>query len=71
MNIETVLSVEHYTDDLFWFRTTKSDAWQKKNFQPGEFTMIGKPKISTRAYSIATQKMIIWSLHIKVLMALP
>ena len=54
MNIETVLSVEHYTDDLFWFRTTKSDAWQKKNFQPGEFTMIGMPEDSlTRAYSIA------------------
>ena len=54
MNIETVLSVEHYTDDLFWFRTTKSDAWQKKNFQPREFTMIGMPEDSlTRAYSIA------------------
>ena len=54
MNIETVLSVEHYTDDLFWFRTTKSDAWQKKNFQPGEFTMIGMlDNDTTRAYSIA------------------
>lgn len=54
MNIEKVLGVEHYTDDLFWFRTTKSEAWQKKNFQPGEFTMIGMPNESlTRAYSIS------------------
>lgn len=54
MNKETVLDVEHYTDDLFWFRTTKSEIWDKKNFQPGEFTMIGMPEDSlTRAYSIA------------------
>lgn len=54
MNIEKVLDVEHYTDDLFWFRTTKSEVWNKKNFQPGEFTMIGMPDSSlTRAYSIA------------------
>ena len=54
MNKETVLSVEHYTDDLFWFRTTKSEIWDKKNFQPGEFTMIGMPEDSLiRAYSIA------------------
>ena len=54
MNIEKVLDVEHYTDDLFWFRTTKSDAWDKKNFQPGEVTMIGMPESNlTRAYSIA------------------
>ena len=32
MNKETVLDVEHYTDDLFWFRTTKSEIWDKKNF---------------------------------------
>ena len=54
MNIEKVLDVEHYTEDLFWFRTTKSEKWSKKNFQPGEFTMIGMPDSSlTRAYSIA------------------
>lgn len=55
MNLEKVMAIEHYTDDLFWFRTTKSDAWEKKNFQPGEFTMIGMgDKLSpTRAYSIA------------------
>ena len=26
MNLEKVMAIEHYTDDLFWFRTTKSDA---------------------------------------------
>ena len=54
MNEETVLEIEHYTDDLFWFKTTKGDLWNKKNFQPGEFTMIGMPSVDvTRAYSIA------------------
>ena len=53
-NFETVLEVEHYTDDLFWFKTTKSDAWDKKNFQAGEFTMIGMGDDDIqRAYSIA------------------
>ncbi len=54
MNEETVLEIEHYTDDLFWFKTTKDENWNKKNFQPGEFTMIGMPGVDvTRAYSIA------------------
>tara|TARA_B100000035_G_C21028810_1_gene567401 strand:+ start:76 stop:843 length:768 start_codon:yes stop_codon:yes gene_type:complete len=54
MNEETVLEIEHYTDDLFWFKTTKGENWNKKNFQPGEFTMIGMPGVDvTRAYSIA------------------
>lgn len=54
MNLETVLEVEHYTDNLFWFKTTKSDEWKDKNFQPGEFTMIGMgDEKLTRAYSIA------------------
>lgn len=54
MNEETVLEIEHYTDDLFWFKTTKGPEWEKKNFQPGEFTMIGMPSVDvTRAYSIA------------------
>ena len=54
MNEETVLEVKHFTDDLFWFKTTKSEAWNKRNFQPGEFTMIGLPDSDvTRAYSIA------------------
>ena len=54
MNEETVLEIKHFTDDLFWFKTTKSEAWDKRNFQPGEFTMIGMPDADvTRAYSIA------------------
>ena len=54
MNEEKVLEVIHYTDDLFWFKTTKGEMWNKKNFQPGEFTMIGMPSVDvTRAYSIA------------------
>ena len=32
MNEETVLEIEHYTDDLFWFKTTKGENWNKKNF---------------------------------------
>lgn len=53
-NIETVIEVKHFTDDLFWFKTTKSPAWTKKNFIPGEFTMIGLLDNDTqRAYSIA------------------
>lgn len=54
MNLETVLEVKHYTDNLFWFKTTKSEEWKEKNFQPGEFTMIGMgDEKLTRAYSIA------------------
>ena len=53
-NFETVLAVEHYTDDLFWFSTTKSEAWDKKNFTAGMFTMIGMGDDDVqRAYSIA------------------
>jgi len=53
LNLETVLEVKHYTDNLFWFKTTKSEAWNK-NFQPGEFCMIGMgDEKLTRAYSIA------------------
>lgn len=53
-NFETVLEIEHYTDDLFWFKTTKSEEWNKKNFQPGEFTMLGMIDDDLRrAYSIA------------------
>ena len=39
-NLETVTAVEHFTDDLFWFRTTKKGEW-KRPFRPGEFVMIG------------------------------
>jgi len=54
MNTETVLEVKHFTEDLFWFKTTKSEAWDKRNFVPGEFTMIGLLDNDTqRAYSIA------------------
>ena len=53
-NFENILEVEHYTDDLFWFKTTKSDMWNKRNFKPGEFTMIGMGDDDIqRAYSIA------------------
>ena len=53
MNEETVLEIEHYTDDLFWFKTTKGPEWEKKT-STGEFTMIGMPDADvTRAYSIA------------------
>lgn len=52
-NLETVLDIEHYTEDLFWFRTTKNGEW-KRNFMPGEFTMIGMGDDDiSRAYSIA------------------
>lgn len=54
MNLETVLEIKHFTDDLFWFKTTKSDAWTKRNFVAGEFTMIGlEDNDNDRAYSIA------------------
>jgi ferredoxin/flavodoxin---NADP+ reductase len=52
---ETVLSVEHYTDRLFRFRTTRPQSFR---FRTGEFVMIGlrkddgKPLL--RAYSIAS-----------------
>lgn len=51
---ETVLAVEHYTDRLFRFRTTRAPAFR---FRSGEFVMIGleisgKPLV--RAYSVAS-----------------
>jgi ferredoxin--NADP+ reductase len=51
---ETVLAVQHYTDRLFRFRTTRSPAFR---FRTGEFVMMGleidgKPLV--RAYSIAS-----------------
>jgi len=52
-NLETVEAVEHFTDDLFWFRTTKKGEWARP-FRPGEFVMIGMgDDNTTRAYSIA------------------
>ena len=52
---ETVLAVEHYTDRLFRFRTTRPQSFR---FRSGEFVMIGllkedgKPLL--RAYSVAS-----------------
>lgn len=52
---ETVLTVKHYTDRMFAFRTTRPSAFR---FRSGEFVMIGlngpngKPLL--RAYSIAS-----------------
>jgi ferredoxin/flavodoxin---NADP+ reductase len=53
-NQESVLSVHHWTDTLFSFRTTRSPTFRFRN---GEFTMIGlkvgeKPLL--RAYSVAS-----------------
>ncbi len=54
-NVERVLSVHHWTDELFSFKTTRDPAFRFKN---GHFTMIGleqedgKPLM--RAYSMAS-----------------
>lgn len=52
--VETVTSVEHYTDRLFRFRTTRPSSLR---FRSGEFVMIGLPvngKPLYRAYSVAS-----------------
>ena len=51
---ERVLSVHHWTDSLFSFRTTRDPSFR---FRSGEFTMIGIPidgKPVMRAYSVAS-----------------
>ena len=50
---ETVLSVKHYTDNLFKFRLSRPASFR---FRSGEFVMIGLPgeKPVWRAYSIAS-----------------
>ena len=51
---ERVLSVHHWTDTLFSFRTTRNPSFR---FRSGEFTMIGIPvngKPLLRAYSVAS-----------------
>lgn len=51
---ERVLSVHHWTESLFSFRTTRNPAFR---FRSGEFTMIGIPvngKPLLRAYSVAS-----------------
>ncbi len=53
-NEETVLSVHHWTDDLFSFKTTRDPSFRFRN---GEFTMIGIPvdgRPLLRAYSVAS-----------------
>lgn len=52
--VETVLSVTHYTDRLFSFKTTREPTFR---FRSGEFAMIGLPNSTKpifRAYSIAS-----------------
>ncbi len=51
---EEVLSVHHWTDRLFSFRTTRSPSFR---FENGQFTMIGLPvggKPLLRAYSVVS-----------------
>ncbi len=51
---ERVLSVHHWTESLFSFRTTRNPSFR---FRSGEFTMIGIPvdgKPLLRAYSVAS-----------------
>ncbi|MFZ5733056.1 MAG: ferredoxin--NADP reductase [Pseudomonadota bacterium] len=53
-NQESVLSVHHWTDNLFSFRTTRDTSFRFRN---GEFTMIGlkvNEKPLLRAYSVAS-----------------
>ena len=59
---ETVLEVQHYTDRLFRFTTTRHPSFR---FRSGEFVMIGLPnnnKPIFRAYSIASS---LWAEHIE------
>ncbi|MDH2432359.1 ferredoxin-NADP reductase [Pokkaliibacter plantistimulans] len=54
LNVERVLSVHHWTDNLFSFKTTRDSGFRFKN---GHFTMIGlevEGKPLLRAYSIAS-----------------
>ena len=54
VHAETVTSVQHYTDRLFKFRTTRPGSFR---FRSGEFVMIGLPNAEKpvfRAYSVAS-----------------
>jgi ferredoxin--NADP+ reductase len=54
LNQETVLSVHHWTDRLFSFRTTRNPAFRFRN---GQFTMMGvevQGKPLLRAYSLVS-----------------
>lgn len=56
ITFETVLEVKHFTDNLFWFKTTKPEALKDvDHVTDGEFVMIGLPDLSIpmRAYSFA------------------
>ena len=51
---QTVTEVQHYTDSLFRFRTTRPDTFR---FRSDEFVMIGLPNAEKpvfRAYSVAS-----------------
>ncbi len=51
---ETVLSITHYTDKLFSFRTTRAPSFR---FQSGQFAMIGletEARPLLRAYSMTS-----------------
>lgn len=54
LNVEKVLGVHHWTDDLFSFTTTRNPGFRFRN---GQFTMIGLPvegRPLLRAYSMAS-----------------
>lgn len=54
IGIERVLSVHHWNDTLFTFRTTRDPSLR---FHNGHFVMIGLPvegKLLLRAYSVAS-----------------
>ena len=54
MNLETVLDVNHYSDAMFSFTTTRSA--DIRPFKAGQFTMIGMSDDDVlRAYSIASE----------------
>ena len=56
INQETVLGVQHHTDQLLTFQTTRDPGFR---FESGQFTMIGLEvdgKPIMRAYSIASSK---------------
>ena len=51
MHKEKVISVKHYSDKLFSFKTTRNAGLR---FDAGQFTMIGLDNKTTRAYSIVS-----------------
>lgn len=56
ISLESVLEVKHFTENLFWFKTTKPECLKDLNHvTDGQFVMIGLPdtSIPMRAYSFA------------------